>query len=511
MEKVEGVSPSLLGPIQEPMEEVPAHFKDLLLGELEKEVFAAHPGMGLEAVFRNPLRERDGVLYRQQVARDLEGEGLSAAFRPYFRAMEGVRARLDLAAQDRHPWQARLYFLQAASAYLEGVEALAEGLARHPPRSEGLRAYRDYLESYRKGAGFLGLRRDLEALQAALRHLRYVLHVHEGRLALRAYGGEEDYGERVQATFRPFFGKSPPSFREEALPLGPWLNHVEEWILDHLALLFPEVFRRLEAFSREHRDFPDPTLARLEREARFFLAYLDFVAPLRAVGLPFAYPELAEAPPFLAEEAYDLVLAARLLAEGKRPVGNGFRFQEARILVVTGPNQGGKTTFARMVGQLHHLAALGLPVPARRARLSLPRAILTHFEARENPEELKSKLEEDLHRLKALLDRADGHSLLLLNEPLASAALLDARLIGRFLLERIRAKGSLAVLVTFLDELARLPGTLSLVAEVDPQDPSRRTFRILERPADGKAYALALAAKHGLTYPLLKERLGGRP
>lgn len=67
------------------------------------------------------------------------------------------------------------------------------------------------------------------------------------------------------------------------------------------------------------------------------------------------------------------------------------------------------------------------------------------------------------------------------------------------------------MLVTFLDELARLPGTKSLVAEVDPQDPARRTFRIVERPADGKAYALALAAKHGLTYEALKERLGRAP
>ncbi len=149
MEKAEGVSPSLLGSAQGP-EEAPAHLKDLLLDELGKELFAAHPGMSLEEVFRRPLREREGVLHRQQVARDLEGKGLSAAFHHYFRAVEGVRVRLKRAAQARHPWQARLYFLQAASAYLEGVGALAEGLARHPLRSEGLRAYRDYLDRHQK-------------------------------------------------------------------------------------------------------------------------------------------------------------------------------------------------------------------------------------------------------------------------------------------------------------------------------------------------------------------------
>lgn len=95
-----------------------------------------------------------------------------------------------------------------------------------------------------------------------------------------------------------------------------------------------------------------------------------------------------------------------------------------------------------MVGQLHHLFALGLPVPGRKARLAVPDRILTHFEARENPEDLRSKLEADLLRLKGMLDLATERSLLLLNEPLASAALEDARFIGRFLVERIREKGA---------------------------------------------------------------------
>lgn len=242
---------------------------------------------------------------------------------------------------------------------------------------------------------------------------------------------------------------------------------------------------------------------------RFFLAYLDFLSPLRAAGLPFTYPEPADTPPFFVEGAFDLVLAAKLVAEGKVPIPNDFRVEREHILVITGPNQGGKTTFARMVGQVHHLFSLGLPVPGRRARLLLPDQILSHFEVRENPEDLRSKLESDLLRLRDILEQATARSLLILNEPLASATLVDARMIGRFLLEKIRDKGSLALVVTFLDELARLPGTRSLVAEVDPSDPSRRTFHIREKPAEGKAYALALAARHGLTDEALKRRLGG--
>jgi len=506
--------PSLLGP-EGPLEEgergVPAHFQDLHLDELEAALFAPHGGMGLEAIFRRPLQNGKAVVHRQRVAQDLEAEPLAQAFRTFFRGMENMRKGLGLAEAARHPWQKRLYFLLAAEAYLEALEGLWKGLLGHPPRSPGLQGYRAYLEAYRNSPDFLRLRADWERTRSALDGLRYVLHVHEGRLALRAYQGEPDYGRQVAETFRPFFGERPPSWQGRDLPPGPWLNHVEEWILDHLALLFPEAFGRLEAFFQDHQGFADPVLLRLEKEARFFLAYLDFIAPLREAGLPFAYPEVAHEPPFLAQEAFDLVLAAKLLFQGSLPVTNGFLFDEARILVVTGPNQGGKTTFARMVGQVYHLFALGLPVPGSRARLLLSDRILTHFEARENPEELRSKLEEDLRRLKTLLDGATDRSLLILNEPFASAALLDARLIGRFVLERIRARGSLGVVVTFLDELARLPGTRSLVAEVDPEDPARRTFRILERPADGKAYALALAEKYGLTYARLKGRLGGGP
>jgi DNA mismatch repair protein MutS len=343
-----------------------------------------------------------------------------------------------------------------------------------------------------------------------LSRVQYTVRIKGGRVTVRAYEGEHDYSVEVERIFARFREGAAESHLFKVPDSGS-MDHVEAQIAKLVGRLFPEEFKAIAEFcARQQRGFVDPCIARFDREVQFYIAYLDYMERIAAAGLPFCYPTIAaDWGEISADDAFDVALAATGSPAPGSVVCNDFALRGAeRILVVTGPNQGGKTTFARMVGQLHYLGGLGVPVPARRAQLLLADGIFTLFGKQEDIATLRGRLDDELVRTKEILGQATSRSLIVLNEIFASTTLDDAAYLGTEVLGRIMRLDCPAVCVTFIDELSSMgEATVSMVAMVAPNDPSTRTYKIVRRPADGRAYAAAIAEKYGLSYERLRSRI----
>jgi DNA mismatch repair ATPase MutS len=489
--------------------EEPSFFADLNLDQVLESMTAGREEYDLKPFFYAPLHDVAAVEYRHEVLRDLEKHKVFEPVRAFAQTMRRMREHLAQAEKLHYEYQKERWFLDAVQIYCDAVRSLADELTHQEVNSRGFQAFREYLGGYTASDGFTSLAAETQALKEALAGVRYSVHIRGNRVKVGKYVGEADYSAEVEETFAKFKQGAVKDYRVK-FPNSPDMDHVEARILDLVAQLHPEVFGALDEYCASHRDYLDSVIGAFDREVQFYLAYLEYIERFKKAGLPFCYPQVSDRSKEVhADRAFDLALANKLVPEGSDVVCNDFYLKgPERILVVTGPNQGGKTTFARMFGQLHYLASLGYPVPAKIARLFLPDRLFAHFEREEELATLRGKLDDELVRIHDILQQATSNSVIIMNESFASTTLNDALFIGTEVLRRIIRLGSLAVYVTFVDELASLgESTVSMVGTVIPDNPALRTYKVVRKPADGLAYAAALAEKYSLTYERLKEHI----
>lgn len=486
----------------------PECFADLNLDQIVTAITGHWPDFELTPFFRQPLDDLESLHYRQTVFQELERPEVMDVVQDFAKAMNQVRQYQDHAENLYYAEQRQRWLVAAVQTYYEAVIGLRDALAELELISGGLRSLRDYLWEYVQTDGFLTMGQEAAEVLKQLEDIRYSIHFNQGGFEVYRYNEEPDLGAEVQAVFQKFQQRSVKDWSAEFRdPIE--MNHIEVIVLRYVAKLFPAPFEHLADFARRYATFTDDRVVQFDREVHFYRAYLETLRTLQAQGLCFCYPNLRQDKAESCRATFDLALALTLAKEDKTVITNDFTLSgEERVIVVSGPNQGGKTTFARLFGQLHYLACLGVPVPGEEATLYLSGPVYTHFEREEHSANLHGKLEDDLLRAHRLLENLTPEAVVILNEIFHSTTLSDARFLTRKVLEAVCEQDCIGVCVTFVDEMASLNAkTVSMVSSVNPDDLTKRTFKLVRRPADGLAYALSLAEKYDLTKTRLLERL----
>lgn len=192
----------------------------------------------------------------------------------------------------------------------------------------------------------------------------------------------------------------------------------------------------------------------LRAELGFYLGCLNLRDRLLAKGRPVCYPVPAAlgTQRLDAGGLYDASLA--LMLDG--PVtGNDVAADGRQLIMVTGANQGGKSTFLRSVGQAQLMLQAGMFAPARELSGSACSGLFTHYKREEDATMERGKLDEELDRMSAIADWIRPDGLLLCNESFASTNEREGSQIAREIIRALTEAGITIVFVTHLYDLAK--------------------------------------------------------
>lgn len=221
----------------------------------------------------------------------------------------------------------------------------------------------------------------------------------------------------------------------------------------------------------------------LRAELAFYIGCLNLREKLSGAGEPLCVPvPLPAATLALAARGlYDPSLGLRL---GGRAVGNDVAADGKRLIMITGANQGGKSTFLRSIGLAQLMMQAGMFAAAESFTASVSDGVFTHFKREEDATMEQGKLDEELSRMSAIAGDITGGGLLLCNESFSSTNEREGSEIARQIVRALLESGVRVFFVTHLFDLAHSfhaeKADTALFLRPERSDDGKRTFRLLE-------------------------------
>lgn len=481
----------------------PAFYKDLNLDQVIDRICTLW-GENVSSFYYYLPAGAAGSDYRRGIMADLKLEGVYHVLCGFMDKMKQRRESFAGKENVSDMLQKAVWHIREADDYCRAFGELFEALKSVPFCSEGMREFMSFLQQYLAGEEFRMMEEEAAALLREMDTFRLVLTYENDRISVAEGETSGEYDAFLEQCF-------PGHGRRMESPFGtePELARLERELLKLFRKKSPDFFRRAEAFYGRYKIYAEDTLLRFASEIRFYLSFYCFEKKMEGAGFRFCVPQMIQnkAGRMYARGLYDLALACANTGRPEGIVSNDMEYGEGeRFFVLTGPNQGGKTTFARSLGQLVCLAALGLDVPAEAAGIYGFEAVLTHFSVEESAETGRGKLMDELVRLVPVMEGSCEKTFVVINELFTTAANYDACIMGKRVLEHLINRGCMGIYVTHLAELGRTnPGTVSMRAMLDIR--GERSFRIERAEAVDCADADSQVRRYGLAYGQLRERL----
>jgi len=201
-------------------------------------------------------------------------------------------------------------------------------------------------------------------------------------------------------------------------------------------------------------DHVDSFLNMLQIELAFYIGSLNLYERLTELGEPTAIPRPTAASQRRHAFAglYDISLA---LTTGQKVVGNTINADGKDIVIITGANQGGKSTFLRSVGQAQMMMQSGMFTPAEAFSANVCSGLATHYRREEDASMTSGKLDEELSRMSAIIDHLGPDALVLFNESFAATNEREGAEIARQIVGALLEKHVKSYFVTHLYAFAR--------------------------------------------------------
>lgn len=218
-------------------------------------------------------------------------------------------------------------------------------------------------------------------------------------------------------------------------------------------------------------------------ELAFYLGCLNVHGQLAQLGEPVCFPRpLAPGDRSHAFQGlFDVCLA---LTMKQRVVGNNLSASGKDLVIITGANQGGKSTFLRSIGLAQVMMQCGMFVPAESFCANVCLGLFTHYKRKEDATMKSGKLDEELGRMSEIVDTITSHAVVLLNESFAATNEREGSEIAREIIYALVEKRIQVFFVTHLYEFAhgfydkKMESAMFLRA--DRQTDGRRTFKLFE-------------------------------